>query len=146
MSNHQYSMRISRHMSWIAPFLGFTLLTGAFGLLPPSIPGLGECGDYCGGRFVLVIIPVTLFLIIWAVCIGYEHGLQWGGPIFLWACAVFGSALLNEKILDQDPIGAWLNWKSPFLDYDPEWGRSIENHEHIYRDAETGAIVAGHGA
>ncbi|MCC6740912.1 MAG: hypothetical protein IT452_17870 [Planctomycetia bacterium] len=136
-----------RHaLIWIPPALGLVALTGGFGVLPPRIEGLGStCGDYCGGRLVFAVFPLGLLALGLAAIHLWDQNYKTALAFFLWSVSVVSSGFVNDR-LDQDPLAAWLNWKSPFLDYDPEWGHSIENHEQIYRDGTNGRIYAGRGA
>lgn len=145
-------MKFKHLLVWIPPIAGLALLTGGFGAFAPPIEGLSRtCGDYCGGRLLWVIgiglLPLTTGLVLRVVA-----GLKSSEPhgraaiaCFLWCVSVVASGFVNDR-LDQDPLAAWLNWESPYLDYHPEWGHSIENHEQIYRDSPGGKVYAGRGA
>ena len=106
----------------------FLALTGVVGLLPPRVVQLGECTDFCFKRMVTV---VCVFLVggLWAFVLA--AGRQWRASVCLGllSVSVIFSGLFNWK-MDQDPLAAWINYRAPFLDYDPYWQcRGIENHE-----------------
>lgn len=117
-------------------------LTGGFGLLAPRVLGLGNCADYCAPRVVLVVIAGLTLLLIGIYGLGvadWREGLERGS----WGIIVIASAFLNLA-LDQDPAAAWLNWRAPFVSFDPEWGNyPISNHEHLFYDDSHRVIFAG---
>lgn len=116
---------------WLAaPFA----LTGGFGLLAPRIVGLSNCGDFGGGALVLIFLATVVsgtVAVYAAACGARTIGVRVG----LLGAVIFGSGLINIQ-LDQDPLGAWLNWEAPHLPLDPEWGYGIANHSQIRYSAK----------
>ncbi len=117
-------------LSYVCPLAALFALTGGFGLLAPCIVGLSNCGDFGGGALLLIFVATVVsgVVAVYATACGERTiGIRVG----LLGAVVIGSGLINIH-LDQDPLGAWLNWRAPHLQIDPEWGYGIANHSQIH--------------
>jgi hypothetical protein len=142
--------RTWRWASWLLALAALLVLTGGFGLLVPRIHGLEACGDYFFGRlFLCAPIGVTLgFTGLIAL-----RSRSCGGRLVALAPVVFCLSVVANVVGGQDPLGAWLNWVAPHIDYsaiqphtETAGCRFIENHEWITYDQEAGVYRAGRGA
>jgi hypothetical protein len=123
----------------------FLALTGGVGLLPTQVVNLGACTDYCCGQMFAVCCISAVFVAFSLVCLICQLGKE-GLVALSLSASVFLAGVVNWKFLDQDPLAAWLNWKAPFLKYDPCWRCSgIENHEQIYYETELDLYYGGGG-
>jgi hypothetical protein len=138
-------MRHAKIIPYIIAPAVFLALTGGVGLLPPQVLKLGACTDYCGGRMIAVCCISAVFGAFCVVCMICQLGKE-GLVAFSLAASVFLSGAVNWRLLDQDPLAAWLNWKAPFLKYDPYWQcYPIENHEQVYYEPELDLYYGGGG-
>lgn len=123
-------------------------LTGGCGPLVPSIGGLGGTEFQFKQALGALLLGVTLVpMCALASALGgarrFAKSLLIAWPL---------SALINLG-LGQDPLCASLNWRLKAIDFEEcpsyrEWGvvTSIENHEHVCHDPETGRLFVQSGA
>lgn len=116
-------------LSYVCPLAALFALTGGFGLLAPRIVGLSDCGDFGGGALVLIFVATVVSGVVAVFATACGERII-GVRVGLLGAVIFGSGLINIH-LDQDPLGAWLNWEAPHLPLDPEWGYGIANHSQI---------------
>lgn len=136
--------------AWASALTLLFVLTGGFGLLVPRIHGLDACGDYVFGRLLLSLpIGVTLAL----AGLLARRSRRPSGVLAKLAPVVFGASVITNVLLGHDPLGAWLDWRAPHIDYAaiaPQTETAgcffIENHEWITYESDSGVYRAGHGA
>ncbi|MCG3183548.1 MAG: hypothetical protein ICCCNLDF_01652 [Planctomycetes bacterium] len=130
--------------SWILCGAGaLFILTGGYGLFVPRIHGLNNCTEFVFFTWLVLLSLSTIAVGVGSNMTVWIKDARACGLGLIWSGGILAGSVFVNAVLEQDPCFAVLNWRAPFLRYDPDYGRHIENHEWVQYDEQLDLYYAG---